>query len=197
MVVAQRGMDHDESVAAALKCRDPASIEMVIETHGTRLLRSATLLCGNETLAQDLVQDTFVEAYRAIHRFRGQSSLYTWLHAILLNLIHRHFRDSKRFVSQNDISLPELGATEDGSSALDLEFASTELARALGRLSGAHREALVLRYYEQMKMPEMARHLGVSTGTVKSRLHYAIQELQKNLPAELNLFGAGGTKEKK
>ncbi len=190
-------MDHDESVAAALKRRDPASIEMVIETLGTRLLRSATLLCGNETLAQDLVQDAFVEACRSIHRFRGQSSLYTWLHAILLNLTRRHFRDNKRLVSENEVALSELPAAEIESSALDLEFASTELARALGRLSSAHREVMVLRFYEQMKIADMARHLGLSTGTVKSRLHYAIQELRKNLPVELNLFGAGGTKEKK
>ena len=90
-----------------------------------------------------------------------------------------------------------LPAPELDSSALDLEFASAELAQALGRLSSAHREVLVLRFYEQMKIHEMARHLALSTGTVKSRLHYAIQELQKNLPAELNLFGAGGTKDKK
>ena len=76
-------MDHEESLVAALKGRDPASLDALIETYGTRLLRSAALLCGNETTAQDLVQDTFVEAYRSLHRFRGQSSLYTWLHSIL------------------------------------------------------------------------------------------------------------------
>lgn len=53
----------------------------------------------------------------------------------------------------------------------------------------------MLRYYERMKIHELARHLGVSKGTVKSRLHYAIREMQKLLPAEMNLFGAGGTKE--
>jgi len=69
------------------------------------------------------------------------------------------------------------------------------LQRALGQLSDSHREVLVLRYYEHMKMDEIARNLGVSKGTVKSRLHYAIREMQKLLPAEMNLFGAGGTKE--
>jgi RNA polymerase sigma-70 factor (ECF subfamily) len=84
---------------------------------------------------------------------------------------------------------------EERPSALDFESAAAELARALRQLSDSHREVLVLRYYEHMKIHELARHLGVSKGTVKSRLHYAIREMQKLLPSEMNLFGAGGTKE--
>jgi len=77
------GMDQEEGLVTALKNNDSASIEAFIERHGTRLLRSATLLCGNEANAQDLVQDTFVQAIQSVHRFRGQASLYTWLHSIL------------------------------------------------------------------------------------------------------------------
>jgi RNA polymerase sigma-70 factor (ECF subfamily) len=65
----------------------------------------------------------------------------------------------------------------------------------LRQLSAAHREVLVLRYYEDMKIHEIAAQLGISKGTVKSRLHYAIGEMQKLLPGELNLFGGGGTEE--
>ena len=53
----------------------------------------------------------------------------------------------------------------------------------------------ILRYYENMKIHEIARHLGISKGTVKSRLHYAIGQMHKLLPDELNLFGACGTEE--
>jgi|SRR3954467_1457784 RNA polymerase sigma factor (sigma-70 family) len=188
-------MHPEEGPVAPLKAYDLASLEALIETHGTRLLRSATLLCGNETNAQDLVQDTFVEAYRSLHRFRGQASLYTWLHSILLNLTRHDRRDGKRLVYDNELALQEISTFEEQPSASDLETASIGLARALQQLSGPHREVLILRYYEQMKIRDMARHLGISTGTVKSRLHYAIQEMQKLFPPELNLFGAGGTKE--
>jgi RNA polymerase sigma-70 factor, ECF subfamily len=190
-------MDQEERLVAALKAGDSASLDALIDTHGTRLLRSATLLCGNETAAQDLVQDTFVEAFRSLHRFRGQSSLYTWLHAILLNLTRHHRRDNQRLVYDNELAAQEVSAPEEQPAASDLECASTELSRALRRLSEPHREVLVLRYYEHMKLPEMAKHLGVSSGTVKSRLHYAVREMQRILPPEMNLFGAGGTKEKK
>ena len=53
-----------------------------------------------------------------------------------------------------------------------------------------------MRFYEDMKIHEIAAHLGISKGTVKSRLHYAIAEMQRQLPGELNLFGACGTEEK-
>ena len=190
-------MDQEERLVAALKGGDLASIEALIEAHGTRLLRSATLLCGDETNAQDLVQDTFVAALRSIHRFRGQASLYTWLHSILLNLTRHYRRDSRRLQYDNELAAQQDSAVEEQPSLLDLECASTELRRALGQLSEPHREVLILRYYEQMKIPQIARHLEVSTGTVKSRLHYAIRELQKVFPLELNLFGAGGTNEKR
>ena len=182
-------------LVAALKGRDSAAIEALIETHGNRLLRSATLLCGDETNAQDLVQDTFVEALRSVHRFRGQASLYTWLHSILRNLTRHYHRDRKRLVYDNELAAQEIPVLVERPSALDFGSAAAELARALQQLSDAHREVLVLRYYEHMKIHELARHLGVSKGTVKSRLHYAIREMQRLLPADMNLFGVEGTKE--
>src|ERR1700759_3140043 len=151
------GMDQEESFAAARIGRDPESLEALIETHGTRLFRSAMLLCGNETTAQDLVQDTFVEAFRSLHRFRRQASLYTWLHSILLNLTRHHRRDSKRMVYDNELAMREDSASEEPSSTSDLENASTELTLALRQLSELHREVLVLRYYEHMKIAEIAR----------------------------------------
>jgi RNA polymerase sigma-70 factor (ECF subfamily) len=187
-------MDEVELVAA-LKHRDPMALEALVETHGTRLLRSATLLCGDETFAQDLVQQSIVEALRSVHRFRGQSSLYTWLHAILVNVARHHHRDNQRLVYDNELAAQEVSVSDDPPSPMDFECAAAELARALRQLSEPHREVLVLRYYEHMKIPEIAQHLGVSTGTVKSRLHYAIRQMQQLLPAEMNLFGAGGTKE--
>ena len=193
--MAQKGMDEADLVAA-LKSGDSAALESLVEKHGTRLLRSATLLCGNETHAQDLVQDTFVEAARSIQRFRGQAGLYTWLHSILLNLTRHHHRDNQRLIYDNELAAQEVVTFEEHPSASDFESASRELQRALRQLSDPHREVLVLRFYEHMKIDQLARHLGVSKGTVKSRLHYAIRAMEKLLPPEMNLFGAHGTKEK-
>jgi RNA polymerase sigma factor (sigma-70 family) len=77
----------------------------------------------------------------------------------------------------------------------DLEVSTRSLEEALRRLSGPHREVLVLRFYEELKIGEIAARLGLSKGTVKSRLHYALAETQKLLPKEMNLFGGSGTNE--
>ncbi len=152
-----------------------------------------------ETDAQDLVQETFVQALQGVHRFRGGCSVYTWLHAILLNLwrvitIASAVPDG--MVEGDDLARRDVAAPNEGPARIDTEVAASALAEALQRLSGDHREVLVLRFYEEMKIHEVATHLGISKGTVKSRLHYAIAQMQRLLPGELNLFGAAGTKEK-
>jgi len=182
----------EQELIAAFKRREHAAVQELVQSCGDRLLRSAFLLCGNEADAQDLVQETFLQALQSAHRFAGRSSIYTWLHAILLNLSRDLRRKRKRFVSDDE---PEEGLlSAEDVPQLDAEFASSTLAGALRRLSPAHREVLVLRFYENMKIHEIAAHTGVSRGTIKSRLHYAIAEMQKIVPAELNLFGAKTTK---
>src|SRR3989442_11221412 len=84
--------------AAAPETPESLDLQELIESYGDRLLRSAWRLCGDETEAQDLVQETFVQALKSAHRFRGNSAVYTWLHGILLNVCRRHLRKQKRLV---------------------------------------------------------------------------------------------------
>jgi RNA polymerase sigma-70 factor (ECF subfamily) len=185
----------EERLITALKGQVPGAVQELVNSYGDRLLRSAFSLCGNETDAQDIVQETFLQAIRSIHRFQGRSSIYTWLHAILLNLTRHYHRDRKRIVYDDKLVGREASLPDEDPSQLDSGMASSALVSALRQLSAAHREVIVLRYYENMKIHEIAGHLGISKGTVKSRLHYALGEMQKLLPGELNLFGARGTKE--
>jgi RNA polymerase sigma factor (sigma-70 family) len=99
-------------------------------------------------------------------------------------------------VYDEEMARQEPVALEDFPSQLDLNVSSAALMKALRQLSEPHREVLILRYFENLKIHEMAAHLDISVGTVKSRLHYALAEMQKLLPAEMNLFGATGTKKK-
>jgi len=174
--------------------RQPASLDLqeLIDSHGDRLLRSACLLCGDETEAQDLVQETFVQALKSGHRFRGDSAVYTWLHGILLNLCRRHLRKQKRLVFEEERVLKETSQPSP-ADGLDQDFCATGLALAVEKLSPEHREVIVLRYYENLKIEEIARQTGVSKGTVKSRLHYAVRCLEQLIPKEMNLFVSSGT----
>ena len=186
---------NEDQLITALKGRDAGAVQELVSAYGDRLLRSAFLLCGNEADAQDLVQDTFLQAIRSVHRFQSRSTVYTWLHAILLNLTRHYHRDRKRIVYDDELTGREVSLPDENLSQLDAATASSALLEALHKLSVAHREVIILRYYEALKIHEIARHLRISKGTVKSRLHYAIVEMQKLIPAELNLFGVCGTEE--
>jgi RNA polymerase sigma-70 factor, ECF subfamily len=167
-------------------------VRSALHAHGDRLLRSAYLLCGDATEAQDLVQETFLQALKSADRFRGESALYTWLHGILLNLSRHHWRRQKRFVLDENIAL-ETPVHSAAEAEADRDFRATRLTRALQRLSPEHREVIVLRFYENLKIHEIAAQTGVSSGTIKSRLHYALRCLEKLVPDELNLFASEGT----
>jgi len=185
-----------EQLVTAFRGQDPEALQELVKAYGDRLLRSAFLLCGNQTEAQDIVQDTFVQAIGSAPRFRGNSSIYTWLHAILLNVTRHYHRTRKRIVYNDELASTDLCPLEENPSNPDLETISCAVGDALRKLSPSHREVLVLRYYENMKIREIAAHLGISRGTVKSRLHYATREMQNWVPAEMNLFASSGTKQK-
>ena len=186
----------EEQLVQGLRRQDPGAVQELVVSHGDRLFRSACLLCGDQAEAQDLVQETLLQAVRSGPRFRGCSSVYTWLHGILLNLTRHYHRDRKRMIYDEELARQEPAPPEENPSRLDVQMSTSALADALDSLSSPHREVLILRFYEDMKIHEIAAHLGISNGTVKSRLHYAIAEMQRRLPGELNLFGASGTEEK-
>src|SRR6266702_7978189 len=132
----------EEELIKALKGQDAGAVQELVNSYGDRLLRSAFWLCGNETDAQDLVQDTFLQAIRSVHRFEGRSTVYTWLHSILLNLTRHYHRDRKRIIYDGDWPGREVELQEELPSPLDVEAASAKLADTLRRLSDSHREVL-------------------------------------------------------
>lgn len=171
----------EADIISGLRDDKPAAAAALLDAHGDRLLRSAYLLCGNAADAQDLAQETLLQAVKSARRFRGASTLYTWLHGILLNLARHQARRSAR-VSLT-AAVPETAVeTAPPGAALDQASDADMLWSALDRLSTAHREILVLRFYEELRLDEIAARLDISTGTVKSRLHYALRELRGILP---------------
>ena len=184
-------MDEAQPVSTPMQTA-PLDLQELIDSHGDRLVRSACLLCGDETEAQDLVQETFVQALKSAHRFRGDSAIYTWLHGILLNLCRRYLRKQKRLVFDEEPLLKETSPPCPVDES-DRDFCAAGLAVALRKLSPEDREVIVLRYYEEMRIEEIARQIGASKGTVKSRLHYAVRHLEKLIPTEMNLFASCDT----
>jgi RNA polymerase sigma-70 factor (ECF subfamily) len=152
-------MEDESGLIQELQQNSQKAIEQLVAMHGDRLLRSAYLICGNEADAQDIVQETFISAIKSIKKFQSRSKLYTWLHGILINVAHNFYRKQKNFISLEKI--PEQAKLSTVQSKIDLEITSTILVDKINELPLKHREIITLRYFEQMKIREIAQHLKI------------------------------------
>ncbi len=165
---------------------DDETVRLLVERYGPRLLSAATLLCGNSTDAQDLMIDTLQQAVRSIKGFRESSSFFSWLYGILFNLNRVVWRKRSKLPVTYTDELPEVVADEPPiGSRLDSETAADCLAAAVRRLSEPLQSVILLRYYGEMSIDEVAKTLKISPGTVKSRLFSATSKLGEWLPKEM------------
>ena len=176
---------------------------VLAEACETRLFRQAVALCRNPSLSEDLVAETLVEGWRSLKRFDGRCRLSTWLYAIL---VHRS-QKSVRKARSRPVSLASLRSADETpeESLLEQLHDSTPLppealmekerARrlrdAVDALPPTHQPVVLLRFYEGASLPEVAAALGLSLGTVKSRLHYALEKLRR-MKLILNLSARTG-----
>lgn len=186
----------ERDVVHALREGDPETVEKMVILYGDRLLKSSYLLCGDEANARDLVQETFLQAMQSIKRFKEKSSLYTWLYGILLNINRRRIRNDRRLTYPGELPEPLHPDPPDLERQMDRQTVYAHLHRVIQCLSSSHREVVILRYFDGLKIEEISRILCVSKGTVKSRLFYAGEHIRKKMPGGLNLFGPYGTKGK-
>ncbi len=168
------GPNMDESTLLnGLRVNDPSAWQELVDRFGDRLLRTAFLYGGNEEQAEEWVQETFVRCVRSVDRYRGECAIATWLSSILHNVARSSKRRTPwlRFAE----SMPEIESAPIVEPGLD----SDALCAALALLSPEHRQVVVMRYYEDLPLADIAHRTGTALGTVKSRLHYAHEHLRR------------------
>lgn len=158
------------------------SIEELIDRYGDDILRLCTAYLGDRQLAEDAFQETFVKAWRNLASFRGESEIKTWLSRIAVNtcrdtLRAGWFRMRKR--SQPVDELESLSAPESPRLS--------PVRDAVLALPGKYREVVVLYYYQNMNIREMAQLLRLSPNSVSTRLRRARAQLKKQLKGEIDL----------
>ena len=172
----------------------PATFEQEVLALIDRLYSAALRLTRNEADAQDLVQDTYVRAFRAADQFRPGTNARAWMFTILHNTFLNTRRDQGRSPVEADSDVVERAADLPGSVAspediLLREVMDVDLTDALAALPAVFREAVWLRDVEQFTYDEMATILGVPIGTVMSRISRGRRLLHDELVARTNRFG--------
>ena len=198
----------EEALLQAFRSGDDTAFDGLIGMYSAKLYKVAYALLGSRQDAEEVVQDTFLRAYRALRAFRGESSLETWLHRIAVNLARNKYQWNHRRGSGLNVSLTA-GDDQDGDSGpgneqdvpdrrmepdlvLEQNEIGTNIMKALNSLPDNLRETMLLRHVNDMPYEQIAQKLDCKVGTVKSRLSRGREMLRDYLAAAGILPSAGG-----
>ncbi len=172
----------DEDLALNIQRGETAALNTLVERHYSPLLGYLYRMTGgNRALAEDLTQEAFLRALRGIDRYTHPRPFKAWLYAIATNTARDHFKsaDSRHTNSMaEDFDAPADIAPDANLLAADDARA---VVRALGALPDHQREAVILRYYQDLSLSEIAEALGIPVGTVKSRLSLGLKKMRELL----------------
>jgi RNA polymerase sigma-70 factor (ECF subfamily) len=170
---------------------DREAFRALVERYQRKVAALALGMLRNREDALDIVQDTFTKAYQSLDKFKGDSSFYTWVYRIGVNLCIDHQRRESRYVQVatdaddpgEDIAPP---SAEDLERDQPFEMAQSSeigsrLVEAINELTPEHRAVILLREVDGLSYEEISQALDCPKGTVMSRLHYARRHLQTRL----------------
>lgn len=159
---------------------DHEAFEVLATSAGDRLFAVARLILRSWDLAEDAVQEALVRAWQQLPSLRDPDRFDAWLHRLLVNACADQGRQLRRW-SQQVRPLPvEASITDHSGSVADRE----QLERGFSRLKPEQRAVVVLHYYSGLSAAEIARTLGIPSGTARSRLHYATEAMRAALEAD-------------
>ncbi|HZP59826.1 MAG TPA: RNA polymerase sigma factor [Opitutaceae bacterium] len=193
--VSEQGGVPDAELVRRFNGGDDHAFVEIIMRYRKKMLSLALSLIRNRADAEEIAQDTFVRAHRGLGRFRGDSSLSTWLHRIALNLSRNHYRYFFRryrhatlsldtaFNDDSQMTISDLIASDAPSpahAATNQEFLA-HVTVCMKKLSNDQREILILRNEFNQPYSDIAEKLGIDMGTVKSRIGRARKNLRQLL----------------
>jgi RNA polymerase sigma-70 factor (ECF subfamily) len=169
----------DVQLVVAVRSGDAKAERELYDRHVDRVYRLAFRMAGDDTLARDFTQDTFVRAFDRIADFRGESSLHTWLHSIATSVVLNGLKKVTRIRSREHQAdeLPEVAVTRREAEP-DLKL---KLARAIDALPPGYRMVFVMHDVEGYTHEEIGKALGVQPGTSKAQLFRARERLRADL----------------
>jgi RNA polymerase sigma-70 factor (ECF subfamily) len=185
--------EHDAAVVARARSGDMEAFRLLVERHSRNVYTVAYRVTGNCHDAEDIVQETFLKAYRQLDRFESRSSFSTWVHRIAMNCAIDFLRSrSRREQPETHETLEDLAAAAPSSHdapmiAADRLVASAEIGQrirtAMARLSPLERAAFVLRHFEGQSIDEISRALGVRQNAAKHCIFRAVRKMRVALEA--------------
>ncbi len=195
-------LDTDALLVERVKQGDKRAFEMLVVKYQRRVERLIARMVRDNDLVQDIAQEAFIRAYRALHQFRGDSAFYTWLYRITVNTAKKALLDMKRDPLSLQVLLPADAENEEtsrpeseptDSATPEALLASKEIAAAVNgaveALSDDLRQAITLREIEGLSYEEIAEMMNCPIGTVRSRIYRAREAIATRLRPLLGTRG--------
>ena len=171
----------DEQLMLRLKDGDRQAFDAIVKRYRDRMVSYAFRMVGSAELAQDVAQETFVRVYKSASTFRDDGRLAPWLYRIASNVCLSE--RTKRAKEALNVDYDTLEDMHDSGVLVEDQvmaaISSQRLGRAIEQLSPQHKAALTLHVYQGLSYAEIGEALDIPTGTVKSRLFYAIRKLRE------------------
>ena len=183
-------MPHTDAAAVALaRDGDSEAFRALVERHSRAVFRLAHRMTGNASDAEDVVQETFLKAYRQLSRFESRANFGTWVHRIAVNCSIDLIRSRPHREAGHDAGdLEQFGAGEAAEPGLPSPERLMLSAEVHGRISGAmaslskmERAAFVLRHFEGQSIDEISRALGLKTNATKHSIFRAVKKMRQAL----------------
>lgn len=171
----------DHALVEVCRAGRREAFDRIVVRHSRSVYQVCYRFVGNHADATDLTQETFLRAYRALDRFKGEASVGTWLYRIAVNLcLNKVSARSLRTEPVEETRLPASREPDAMSLMLETERAARVRA-AIARLPKTQRATLILRVYQELPHQEIARVLDSSVGAVKANLSHALRNLRRLL----------------
>jgi RNA polymerase sigma-70 factor (ECF subfamily) len=176
----------DDDLIAQTRRGDLRSFDALVRRYQRKVYFLALRMVKNHDAADDIAQETFIKAYRAIDSFKPGYNFFTWVYRICMNLSINHLKRGKRVMTESSFreEARPLEREAPGADPLDRVAAKEmeeRIEAAVDSLSPKYKAVFVLRIYEEMSYEEIAGNLGLSVGTVMSRLFRAREKMQEML----------------
>ncbi|HID95819.1 MAG TPA: sigma-70 family RNA polymerase sigma factor [Candidatus Latescibacteria bacterium] len=178
-------MDHDPDISLVRRFKegDEKAFDHIVRRYQDRLYHVALRMVSDHDDAIDITQDAFIKAYKGLRRFREDSSLYTWLYRIVVNLSinHQRIHRLRRFVSFKDVKSSLLSTKDSPDEITEGADLGRAVDEAIESLPEKQKAVFILRYYQGLSHREISEVLGSSIGTVKANYFHALKKLRKRL----------------
>lgn len=174
----------DTELVERVRQGEDDAFRIIVERHSRPIYRAAYRITANAADADDVVQETFLRAYRALANFDARATLATWLHRIAINcaldLIDSRKRRDGRISDGEDLNLIASSAASPDRVVLGSEM-QRAIAAAMAGLTGNERTAFVLRHFEGMPLEEIGEILGTRLNATKNTVFRAVKKLRQHL----------------